>query len=179
MVDLAMSRIPEGTLFEAISETASCLPDAIQLLTRCTVGNNRLKVINLGRFALSLYDKYEGKGVRVFLDVPKLEAWPEIKAWLLKLKQKSEQDEAAITSEIERAGHSICSLQPVQIHAQYLGKRNRGPITICKLCHEPYPARDGAICLACRGEAPYIGSGQSDAYCNKQRCLHYQIEPLA
>jgi len=73
MVDLALKHIPEGILFDAVSETPACLPDAVQILTPCTVGNGWLKVMNLGRFALSLYDKYTGRGVRVFLDPEKLE----------------------------------------------------------------------------------------------------------
>jgi formylmethanofuran dehydrogenase subunit E len=57
MVHLAKTNISEGVLFDAISETLACLPDAIQLLTPCTVGNGWLKIINSGRFALSLYDR--------------------------------------------------------------------------------------------------------------------------
>lgn len=74
MVDYAKSEMPETALFDAISETLPCLPDAIQLLTPCTFGNGWLKVINLGRFALSLYEKHEGKGVRVFMDPQSWEA---------------------------------------------------------------------------------------------------------
>ncbi len=62
MVDLARRRLPEGLLFDAICETRNCLPDAVQLLTPCTIGNGWLKVINLGRFAVNLYDKYAGGG---------------------------------------------------------------------------------------------------------------------
>lgn len=66
MVDLAMNRTPKGVLLDAICETPSCLPDAIQLLTPCTVGNSWLKILNLGRFALSLYEKYSGRGGQGF-----------------------------------------------------------------------------------------------------------------
>ena len=62
MVDFAMQKLPSNTLFDAISETTYCLPDAIQLLTPCTTGNGWLRVFNLGRYALSLYDKYQGNG---------------------------------------------------------------------------------------------------------------------
>lgn len=40
MVEMAKARIPEGTLFEAVVETRKCLPDAVQLLTLCSAGNN-------------------------------------------------------------------------------------------------------------------------------------------
>jgi formylmethanofuran dehydrogenase subunit E len=178
MVDLAMSRIPAGTVFDAICETTACLPDAIQLLTRCTVGNGWLKVFNLGRFALSLYDKYEGKGIRVFIDPPRLEPWPEIKAWFFKLKPKSEQDEELLVSQIERAGHSICGLQPVRIKTQYLNKKSRGKITTCTVCHEAYPAKDGVICLACQGETPYTASFPSHENRHVQRCPIIRAAPV-
>ena len=92
MVAAAQQRLPAGTLYDAVCETRSCLPDAIQLLTPCSVGNGWLRVLHFGRYALSLYDKYTGEGWRIFMDPEKLEAWPEIKTWFFKLKPKKEQD---------------------------------------------------------------------------------------
>lgn len=92
MVELGKQAMPEGTLFEVVVESRKCLPDAVQLLTLCSVGNNWMKIINLGKYALSMYDKHTGEGVRVFVDAKKLEKWPEIRAWFLKLKAKTEQD---------------------------------------------------------------------------------------
>jgi formylmethanofuran dehydrogenase subunit E len=54
MVAAARRRLPPEVLFDAVCETRNCLPDAIQLLTPCTIGNGWLKVVNVGRFALSL-----------------------------------------------------------------------------------------------------------------------------
>jgi len=156
MVDLALKHLPEGILFDAVSETPACLPDAVQILTPCTVGNGWLKVMNLGRFALSLYDKYTGRGVRVFLDPEKLEAWPEIKTWLFKLKAKSEQDKDRLLAEIKEAGTEILGIQPVQVQSSLLKKKSRGRIANCSLCGEPYPVSDGGICRACQGEGPYV-----------------------
>lgn len=164
MVDLAMSRMPQGILLDAVCETTTCLPDAIQLLTPCTYGNGWLKVFNLGRFALSLYDKYEGKGARVFLDPEKLKAWPEIETWLFKLRPKSDQDKDLLMSQIEQAGHSLCGLQWIEVQTRFLKKKSRGRIATCVLCHEPYPAEDGAICRGCQGEAPYVASTATDAH---------------
>lgn len=155
MVDLAMSRLPEGIFADAVCETTACLPDAVQLLTPCTVGNGWLKVLNLGRFALSLYEKYQGRGVRVFVDGEKLKRWPEIESWLFKLKPKAQQDKELLMSQIQEAGHSICGWQPVEVQARLLGKKSRGRIGTCVLCREPYPVQDGAICRACQGDSPY------------------------
>jgi formylmethanofuran dehydrogenase subunit E len=158
MVHLALTRVPERVLFDAISETTACLPDAIQLLTPCTVGNGWLKIINLGRFALSLYDKYHGNGFRVFLDPGKLEKWPEIKDWFFKLKSRSEQSHEEILSQIKKAGVEICGVCPVQIKPEFFKKRDKGKIVICPSCKEAYPLKDGSICLACQGNSPYITS---------------------
>ena len=162
MVELARGHLPAEILFDAVCETRNCLPDAVQLLTPCTIGNGWLKVINVGRFALSLYDKYEGKGVRVFLDPVKVADWPEINTWYLKLKPKKEQDPALLLEEIRQAGPKILGWQQVQIRPQLLGKRHRGRIVICPLCREAYPAQDGGICRACQGEPLYLTDGHEE-----------------
>jgi len=170
MVHLARIQIPEGALFDAICETPACLPDAVQLLTPCTVGNGWLKIINLGRFALSLYDKYHGNGFRVFLDPGKLDQWPEIKDWFFKLKSRTEQNHEHLLSQIKTAGVEICGVYPVQIKPEFLKKRDKGRIVICPSCEEAYPLKDGSICLACQGSSPYIipeyleGNAHEDKY---------------
>lgn len=163
MVDLARKHLPEGTLFYAISETNKCLPDAIQLLTPCTTGNGWLKVIHLGRYALCLYDMNEGSGVRVFMDVRKMDQWPEIKSWHLKLKPKAEQDKDRLLDDIRRAGEEILSVQRVTVQPQYLKKPKGRRIDVCPLCGEPYPIGDGAICRGCQGEAPYLSTDEQTA----------------
>ena len=75
MVAMAHKKIPEGTLFEALVETRKCLPDAVQLLTLCSTGNNWMKIFNLGRYAVSLYDKFTGQGFRVCVDSRYAEPW--------------------------------------------------------------------------------------------------------
>lgn len=155
MVDYAISRMPPGVLFDALCETAACLPDAIQLLTPCTTGNGWLKVVDLGLFALSLYDKYTGQGVRIFVDPEKLKGWTEIFNWLYKLKPKKEQDKALLLAQMEQAGRAILSERKVMIKDQYLGKTSKGAIANCPQCGEPYPKRDGALCLSCQGGSPY------------------------
>ncbi|MEW6387470.1 MAG: FmdE family protein [Thermodesulfobacteriota bacterium] len=160
MVELARSRLPAGGLFDALSETRACLPDAVQLLTPCTTGNGWLKVVNLGRFALSLYDKYGGEGVRVYLDPAKVADFPEIQNWYLKLKPKREQDKDLLLAQIREAGTRVLSQEPVKIRPQFLGKKSRGRMVVCPLCREAYPAQDGGICRACQGEAPYLDGSE-------------------
>jgi formylmethanofuran dehydrogenase subunit E len=156
MVELARRQLPAEVLFDAVSETRNCLPDAIQILTPCTTGNGWLKVVNLGRFALSLYDKYRGKGVRVYLDAAKVKAFPEIAGWYLKLKPKGAQDEGLVLAQIREAGTGILGVRPVELRPQFLGKKSRGPMRVCPLCREGYPAQDGGICRGCQGESLYV-----------------------
>lgn len=157
MVAEAMRRLPEDILFDAVAETAWCLPDAVQMLTPCTVGNGWLKIVNLGLYAVSLYDKHNGQGVRVAVDARKLERYPTMREWLLKTKPKKEQDSDRLRQEMREAGHSVCTVQPVTLKPEALSKRSKGRIAVCSLCAQAYPARDGAVCRSCQGEAPYLG----------------------
>jgi formylmethanofuran dehydrogenase subunit E len=159
MVDCASRQLPEGRMIDAICETSKCLPDAIQLLTPCTLGNGWLITVNVGRFALTLYDKETMEGVRIFIDPAKLEEWQEIKSWFFRLKTKQEQDFKRLLDEIREAGAGICSTQSVKVAPRMRGKKHRGRFAICPQCKESYPLDDGAVCLACQGEEMYVSAG--------------------
>ncbi len=156
LVEAARAGLRSGVLFEAIVETPKCLPDAVQLLTVCSTGNQRLKIINLGRFALSLFDKHSGLGFRSYVDLDKLDSWIEIRGWFLKLVEKERQDSDRLLLEIEQAGDSICTTVPVQVAPQFLGRHHMSAIVRCPLCREAYPASDGPVCSACQGQSPYV-----------------------
>ncbi len=155
MVEKAKSLLPEGTLFEAVVESSKCLPDAVQLLTLCSTGNMRVKIENLGRYAVSLGDKHTGEGVRVSLDCEKMKNFPEIHAWFFKTKAKKDQDTVLLEQEIEKAGDSILKYEYVKVKKTYLGHKHMDAIGVCPLCEEAYPLNDGPICRGCQGEAPY------------------------
>lgn len=162
MVELAKSHMPGGVLYDAISETSYCLPDAIQLLTPCTIGNGWMKILNFGLYAMSLYDKRTGEGVRVRLDLDKLDAYPTIRTWYMKTAPKKEQDSALLQEEIYEAGISILSARPVTVKPEFMGRRDRGGIVRCAICGEPHPGVFGTVCRSCRGESPYVkGPGLS------------------
>lgn len=161
MVSHAMDHLPDDILFDAICETSSCLPDAVQILTLCTIGNSWLKVIDFGKFALTLYDKSNGDGRRVFLDPRKLNRWPEIYGWFYKLKHKKDQDTDRLLGEIQAAGTDVLTMQHVQVHDRFLVKKSKGPIVTCPICNEAFPEKDGAICRGCQGESPYRSNTKS------------------
>jgi len=155
LVDAARRRLPCGTLFEALCETSSCLPDAVQLFTPCTIGNGWLRVLDLGRYAVTLYDKYTGQGFRAWLDPARFAPFPELAAWFLKFTHKSNQDAAKLREEIFAAGESVVTVREVQVAKSLLGKRSKGAIAICPGCGEAYPAANGPVCLGCQGGAPF------------------------
>jgi formylmethanofuran dehydrogenase subunit E len=161
MVDLAYRNRPQGEFFDAICETRACLPDAIQLLTPCTVGNGWLSIIDLGRFALSLFEKYTGDGVRVYVDSSKLDRWPKIKTFLFKLKSKKEQDSEVLIREINLARAAILAVQKVAVDLDAIKSSRRDTFTACTLCGEGFPKADGDICLGCQGKAPYLSCART------------------
>jgi len=163
MVEMAKAALPPNILFEAVVESKKCLPDAVQLLTLCSIGNNWMKIINLGRYAVSLFDKYTGEGVRVSVDLDKLKDWPQIQGWFLKLVPKKEQDTKELFREIEAAGDTILRLEKVTVQKRLLGHSPMTRIEACPVCHEAYPTSDGAICRGCQGEAPYEHARPAEA----------------
>ncbi len=155
MVDLAMKHLPEGEFFDAVCETPVCLPDAVQILTPCTIGNGWLSVVSFGKFAITLYEKYGGRGVRVYLDTGKLNQWPEIRDWYLKKKKKNEQNSELLFAQIKDAGHGLFSIQHVQVDPEKVRRKKMGPVAVCPVCREAYPTRDGEKCRSCQGDSPF------------------------
>ncbi len=158
MVDVALRHMARDVLFNALSETNKCLPDAMQLLTPCTLGNGWLNIRNFGRFALALYDKDTGKGIRVVINPVRLEEWPEIKTWYYKLKPKVEVDLDDLLDSIQKAGQDLCKLQDIQMKPDLMIKTKRGSRVICPQCLEAYPANGHGLCLACQEDSPYLSN---------------------
>ena len=161
MVDIALNNRPAGELLDALCETESCLPDAVQLLTPCTVGNGWLRIVNVGRYAVTLYEKYTGEGIRVYLDSSKIDKWPVIKEWFFKLVPKKKQDSNALFAQIRDAGENLYSLQSVQVQPQFLERRSKKGISICPLCGEAYPSKDGEVCSGCSDQKLYTNIAAS------------------
>jgi formylmethanofuran dehydrogenase subunit E len=151
MVDAAVRKMTQYEFFDAICESTSCLPDAIQMLTPCTVGNGWLKIVYTGRFAISLYEKRSGDGIRVSMDATRLDPYPEIRNWFMRLVSKHDQDKYALLDEIKAAGRSILSIQPIRISATRRAKKPGAPIVLCDSCGEAYPKNGHPLCPACQG----------------------------
>lgn len=150
MVDLACRELPYNILFDVICETTHCLPDAVQLLTPCSVGNQWLKIIDVGRFAITCYEKYSGEGIRVYLDCEKLQPWPEIQKWFLKLVPKKQQDAQLLMSQIKEAGNSILCAHEIRVGLELIETRKKKVVSICPVCHEAFRSIGELVCPACK-----------------------------
>lgn len=158
MVDIAQNNLPQGEFFDVICESGHCLPDAVQLLTPCTIGNGWLKIVNTSRYAMTFYNKYTGNGIRVYLNADKLSAWPEVRSWFLREKPKHEQSLEGIIREFKKAGPDLFGTKQVQVKPEYVldKKKKKSPIVICPSCREAYSSDLGDLCPACQGKTPYL-----------------------
>lgn len=156
MVDLAQKNLPAaGQLFDVICETTHCLPDAVQLLTPCSIGNGWLKILDIGRFALTFFDKHSGDGVRVYLDIEKVKKFPEVYNWFFKIIPKREQNTEALLNQIRSAGAALLSMQSTKVNTVLFKKEKGSKVSICPKCGESYPAQHGSLCRFCNGELQY------------------------
>jgi formylmethanofuran dehydrogenase subunit E len=164
MVDAAREYFEDDRSYSAYAESIQCLPDAIQILTSCTTGNKRLKVLDLGRYAIVFYDRNNGEGVRVALDTKALDKWPVLKEWYLRLKPKAEQDLDAILSDMKNAGKSLFSIEKIKFSDENLINKKVGKTDICPICGEYYPLAHGSICRGCSWDLPYEFSEKEVKY---------------
>ncbi|AEF95875.1 FmdE family protein [Methanotorris igneus] len=131
-------------------ETQNCLPDAFQVLGKCTTGNKGLRIVDTGKMAVTV-NKWgrEGeiiKGVRIILDAKKTKKFPKLHAWYLNI-EKVPHDEVIL--DILNAGEDVYSYEFVDI---IVPKKSKKKIKFCEICNEPFVQKgDETICLSCQG----------------------------
>jgi formylmethanofuran dehydrogenase subunit E len=142
MVDYALELlgVSRGDRVHAVCETPKCLPDALQVIAHCTTGNNRLRIIPIGKFAITMNTPSSGSeadGVRVYVDLGKLKKFPVIDAWYLNIPAFDKPTmKDRLQEEIFRAGRDILSWGRVRVPVT--GKRKWKSIT-CPSCGETVP----------------------------------------
>ena len=154
MVDLAKSLIGDDIEADAIVETRHCLPDAVQIFTPCTIGNGWMKIMDWDKFAVTLYDRHKLDGYRVWFDLQKAKAFPDLYNWYMRLVPKKDLPISVLLDVLFEAGHSVLSYRPVKV-TNYYRREKKKTISICADCGEAYPAWQGNICRACQGEGYY------------------------
>jgi formylmethanofuran dehydrogenase subunit E len=153
MVEAALKEGGTAPYLNVVTETIVCLPDAVQLLTPCTIGNGFLQILDWGKFALTAYDRKTLAGVRVWLDHDALTSYPLIHSWFersLKTREKPAFEQLA--PEILKAGADLIAHRPVRLH-QALKSAQHVPTGRCPRCRESYPLHFGAACPSCAGQA--------------------------
>ena len=158
MVDYALELLGDYKKLKCVVETPRCLADAVQVMTPCVLGNPYFKLINYGKYALTLYNRERGEGVRVYLDVKKLdrEKYPMLSAWFLRDKspmckyKKSETTMEFLT----KAGRDILSYQRVKVTLP--PKDKIYPVKFCRVCGESFVSEGEDVCETCTGESYYI-----------------------
>lgn len=167
MVDMARDELgPVKGKMNAIAETQACLSDVLQMMTGCTTGNRYLTVFkDLGRFALTLFDRDDGRGVRVSVALERIDPdkTPELARFFHRQRDPEVQKggparEASgklIVEEFLRVGRALFRVQRVQM--QTFGKPPMLPAVICPKCGESYlqNGADHQTCDFCSGKTSY------------------------
>ena len=156
MVDLAQELIGTQREADAIVETRHCLPDAIQLFTPCTVGNGWMKILDWDKFALSLYDRRNKNGFRVWIDLEKCQQFPKLYKWYMRLIPKKELPLDVLLGVILNAGRDVLSSNAITL-TRFHARVKKTLINVCPVCNEAYAATQGPVCLACKEHGYYVG----------------------
>ena len=142
MVDYAielLGKSPDEKLY-GVCETPKCLPDALQVIARCTTGNNRLKVIPIGKFAITLNgpsDKETTEAVRVYVDLQKMKAYPVLDLWYANSPAFDKHTMGdKLRDEIFSAGRNILSFERVRVEVR--SKKKWKSVT-CPGCGQTVP----------------------------------------
>ena len=160
MVALALEKlgVSRDEKIYAVSETPKCAPDALQVITHCTIGNHGLRIINTGRFAITLNKQtheVNAEGVRVHIDAAKARNYPVLNAWYTNdPRHKDKVDAPALLKEILEAGKNILSWEYVLVHVP---KKKKWDAIMCSSCHEFVPdyTLQNGLCQACKRESYY------------------------
>lgn len=149
----------------AVCESVSCLADVIMLMSGCTIGNRYLTVYgDIGRFALTLFDRADGRGVRAFIDLERIspDETPELYRFFYRTRSAEVKagGEARLKSgeqvikEFLTVRNKVVGLQNVQV--ERFGKHDKPGANRCSQCGESFLQKNGATCCSiCSGELSY------------------------
>jgi len=154
MIEKALEELGATPYLNVVTETIVCLPDAVQLLTPCTIGNGFLQVLDWGKFALTAYDRKTLAGVRARLNENALYNYPQIRSWYERSNTKAKPLFEKLATEILKAGSNLVAHQPVRLH-HALKSLHHVPTGSCPDCGESYPLHHGPTCPSCGNRAYY------------------------
>ncbi len=160
MVDLALEKLgaKPGDKLYAVSETPKCAPDPLQVLLGCTMGNHRLRIINTGRYAITLNRFSEGTtadGIRVYVDKEKVRKYPTLHLWYTNDPgYKGGVSAKELLEEILCAGRDILSWE--QVNVKFTPKE-KWKSAVCLSCGEMVPENtlENGVCKGCGSQSYY------------------------
>ena len=155
MVDAALKAYQPGEFLNVVVETVVCLPDAVQILTPCTLGNGFMQVLDWGKFAVTFYDREQLTGVRTWLQPEAVKANQIIASWYLRPPDGGKVAKEVVIRELLGCGHELVRSAPVKLKAA-LKSTEKVPTAVCPGCGETYPLRQGERCYACQGQGYYL-----------------------
>lgn len=188
MAEIAMERLGVGRAgvaesvgedIVAVVEVNNCLVDGVQIATGCTLGNNSLIYLDLGKNALTLFRRGSSRGVRVYIDAERIRSryFDERAVKLFERVIVERRGSKEEVEELERLwsdiGYRMAEIPEEEFTVQeveLIDEIERAPIfrsLRCSKCGElvaePRTVKtgDGVLCIACagRGVDAVIGRG--------------------
>lgn len=166
MVDLALEKLganPNEKLY-TVAETPKCAPDAVQVVTSATMGNSRLRIIETGKFSITLNrgsTEERAGGIRVYVDATKIRRYPTLGLWYTNdPRYKSVDEKDRVYDEILQAGRSILSWERVKVSVPQKAVWQAVQCPVCKEMVPDYLVEDG-VCISCAGASYYEKSADA------------------
>ncbi|ASJ07266.1 FmdE family protein [Thermococcus pacificus] len=176
MEELGVKRLDySGSVDEsilAIVEVNSCFTDGVQVTTGCTLGNNSLIYLDLGKTALTLVKRSTWEGVRIYADAERLARYyppgaRELFNKVIRERRGTPEERAKLRELWEEAAHRMLHLprEEFKVERVKVPPIEQAPIfdsVRCSKCGELVMETravhvDGeTFCLRCAGER-YLG----------------------
>ncbi|NJE62262.1 FmdE family protein [Thermococcus sp. 21S7] len=161
----------------AIVEVNSCFTDGVQVTTGCTLGNNSLVYLDLGKTALTLVKRSDWEGVRVYADAERLRKYypsgaTELFNRVVRERKGTEEERRRLWELWEEIAYTMLELpkEEFKIDRVKVPPIEQAPIVEsvrCSKCGElvmetrAVYINDEPFCLRCAGESyrAVIGRG--------------------
>ncbi|ASJ04151.1 FmdE family protein [Thermococcus barossii] len=173
MEELGVGRLDcSGSVDEsilAVVEVNSCFTDGVQVATGCTLGNNSLIYLDLGKTALTLVKRSSWEGVRVYADAERLRKYyppgvMELFSRVVRERKGTEEEREHLWELWEEMAHVMLDLprKEFKIERVKVPPVEQAPIVEsvrCSKCGELVMStrtvyiNDEPFCLRCAGEA--------------------------
>ncbi len=142
----------DGERVYVTCETYNCIPDAFQILAGATIGNNGMRIADLGKMAVVVNLQVptgttSARGIRIYLDPAKTEKYPKLHAWYLNTEKIPHED---AISELLKAGDDVYSYEIIDVAIPVKPVKC---VKLCKACGESFVSHgDEVLCGTCTDE---------------------------